>query len=117
MAQDYAAFSTVIVREGGRSSIPESSAMESKSLGVLDTRLRGYDGGGWGALLPVIARSEATKQSSFLAVARWIALPALAMTVSRRRHGVRDAPLEAGHRGGALQRVAALSSKSLMRRC
>jgi hypothetical protein len=37
MAQDYAAFSTVMVRECGRSSIPETSAMESKSLGVLDT--------------------------------------------------------------------------------
>jgi hypothetical protein len=32
---------------GGRSSIPESSAIEPRSRGVLDTRLRGYDSGGW----------------------------------------------------------------------
>jgi hypothetical protein len=32
---------TVIAREGGRSSIPETSAIEPKSRGVLDTRLRG----------------------------------------------------------------------------
>jgi hypothetical protein len=35
--------SAVIVREGGRSSIPETSVIESISRGVLDTRLRGYD--------------------------------------------------------------------------
>jgi hypothetical protein len=34
----------VIVREGGRSSIPEASARESRGHGVLDTRMRGYDG-------------------------------------------------------------------------
>jgi hypothetical protein len=35
--------SVVIVREGGRSSIPETSMIEPISRGVLDTRLRGYD--------------------------------------------------------------------------
>jgi hypothetical protein len=36
-------YSVVIVREGGRSSIPEAAVIESISRGVLDTRLRGYD--------------------------------------------------------------------------
>jgi hypothetical protein len=35
--------SAVIVREGGRSSIPETLMIESIGRGVLDTRLRGYD--------------------------------------------------------------------------
>jgi hypothetical protein len=35
--------SVVIVREGGRSSIPEAAVIEPISRGVLDTRLRGYD--------------------------------------------------------------------------
>jgi len=59
-----AAFSTVIARESGRSSIPETLVMGSIGRGVLDTRFRGYDGGGWDArFCLVIARSEATKQS------------------------------------------------------
>ncbi len=33
----------VIVREGGRSGIPEAAVIEPISCGVLDTRLRGYD--------------------------------------------------------------------------
>jgi hypothetical protein len=38
--------------------------MGSIGRGVLDTRFRGYDGGGWDArFCLVIARSEATKQS------------------------------------------------------
>ena len=37
-------WSVVIVREGGRSSIPEAAVIEPISRGVLDTRLRGYDG-------------------------------------------------------------------------
>jgi hypothetical protein len=36
-------YSVVIVREGGRSSIPEAVVIEPISRGVLDTRLRGYD--------------------------------------------------------------------------
>ena len=36
-------YSVVIVRESGRSSIPEASVIELKGCGVLDTRLRGYD--------------------------------------------------------------------------
>ncbi len=39
-----AKFPAVIAREGGRSSITETSMMESRSRSVLDTRLRGYDG-------------------------------------------------------------------------
>ena len=37
------AYSVVIVREGGRSSIPEAAVIEPISRGVLDTRLRGDD--------------------------------------------------------------------------
>jgi hypothetical protein len=37
------AYSVVIVREGGRSSIPETAVIRPISRGVLDTRLRGYD--------------------------------------------------------------------------
>jgi hypothetical protein len=37
------AYSVVVVREGGRSSIPEAAVIEPISCGVLDTRLRGYD--------------------------------------------------------------------------
>jgi hypothetical protein len=33
----------VIVREGGRSSIPEAAVIETIGRSVLDTRLRGYD--------------------------------------------------------------------------
>jgi hypothetical protein len=45
--------SVVIARACGRSSIPETSMMEPRGRGVLDTRMRGYDevGGGmtrWG---------------------------------------------------------------------
>ena len=36
-------YSVVIVREGGRSSIPETAVFESISRGVLDPRLRGDD--------------------------------------------------------------------------
>jgi hypothetical protein len=46
--------SVVIVREGGRSSIPEAVVIEPISGGVLDTRLRGYDdplGSAWIASL------------------------------------------------------------------
>src|ERR1700730_3469111 len=39
--------SVVIVREGGRSSIPETLMVESSEPGVLDTRLRGYDSWVW----------------------------------------------------------------------
>jgi hypothetical protein len=34
---------SVIVREGGRSSIPEAAGIESIGRGVLDARLRGHD--------------------------------------------------------------------------
>ena len=37
--------STVIAREGGRSSIPEAAMIEPRSRGVLDPRLRGDDEG------------------------------------------------------------------------
>ena len=37
--------SAVIVREGGRSSIPEAVVIEPRSRGVLDPRLRGDDSG------------------------------------------------------------------------
>ena len=42
--------SAVIVREGGRSSIPETPAVEPRGCGVLDTRLRGYDDRVWGEI-------------------------------------------------------------------
>jgi hypothetical protein len=59
------AFSTVIVRESGRSSIPEASAMESTGRGVLDTRFRGHDGGAWGALpLGRVVRGVGRKRTS-----------------------------------------------------
>jgi hypothetical protein len=35
----------------GRSSIPETAAIEPMGRGVLDTRLRGYDVGVWGEIL------------------------------------------------------------------
>ena len=42
--------SAVIVREGGRSSIPETPVMESRSRGVLDTpHARGMTTGRWEA--------------------------------------------------------------------
>jgi hypothetical protein len=47
--------SVVIVREGGRSSIPETLMIEPREPGVLDTRLRGYDSGGWARRRRVIA--------------------------------------------------------------
>ena len=57
--------SAVIVREGGRSSIPEAAVIESRSRGVLDTRMRGHDS------FTVIA-SEA-KQSIYPRAETWIA--------------------------------------------
>src|SRR4051812_7560913 len=45
------AYSVVIVREGGRSSIPEAAVIEPISRGVLDTRFRGYDDRIWNATL------------------------------------------------------------------
>src|ERR1700737_804896 len=58
-------YSVVIVRESGRSSIPEASVIESKSRGVLDTRFRGYDSIVWGRTIPVIVRpmTGSAKQS------------------------------------------------------
>jgi hypothetical protein len=41
ISRERAALSIVIVREGGRSSIPEASAMKSMGRGVLDARFRG----------------------------------------------------------------------------
>ncbi len=41
--ENAVSYSVVIVREGGRSSIPETYTIEPISRGVLDTRLRGYD--------------------------------------------------------------------------
>ncbi len=38
-----------IAHWGERSSIPETAVIEPRGHGVLDTRLRGYDGGGCGA--------------------------------------------------------------------
>jgi hypothetical protein len=35
----------------------KTSVMESRTHGVLDTRLRGYDGGGWSIVIYVTARS------------------------------------------------------------
>src|SRR5260221_10264927 len=40
---ERAAFSVVIVREGGRSSIPETLVIEPKGRSVLDTAFAGYD--------------------------------------------------------------------------
>jgi hypothetical protein len=48
-------FWIVIVREGGRSSIPETAVIESTSRGVLDPRLRGDDSGVWAAYFPFSA--------------------------------------------------------------
>jgi hypothetical protein len=51
-------FSAVIAREGGRSSIPETPAMESRSRGVLDRPVKpDDDSSSW--------RSETTKRSTF----------------------------------------------------
>ena len=48
---DGAAFSTVIVRESGRSSIPETSVVETMRRGVLDApACAWHDGGPCGAL-------------------------------------------------------------------
>jgi hypothetical protein len=44
----------VIVREGGRSSIPETAVIESTSRGVLDPRLRGDDGATYFPFPPAI---------------------------------------------------------------
>ena len=41
VARSGAALSAVIVRESGRSSIPEALVMEWMSRGVLDARMRG----------------------------------------------------------------------------
>jgi hypothetical protein len=46
-----ATYSTVIVREGGRSSIREMPMIESTSRSVLDARRRRHDGIGWTAPL------------------------------------------------------------------
>ena len=56
IAKSYPA---VIVREGGRSSIPETSLIEPISRGVLDPRLRGDDEGVLHRYLHVIASAEA----------------------------------------------------------
>jgi hypothetical protein len=58
--------SAVIVREGGRSSIPEAAVIESRSRGVLDTRMRGHDS------FTVIA-SEAKQSIVTSRTERWIA--------------------------------------------
>jgi hypothetical protein len=48
-AKRAAGISTAVVaREGGRPSIPEAAVTEPTGRGVLDTRLRGYDGPGAG---------------------------------------------------------------------
>src|SRR6476469_4815426 len=58
--------SIVIAREGGRSTIPETSVMQSRSRGVLDnTHARGMtaSGGGEHPGFIAIARSEATSRN------------------------------------------------------
>jgi hypothetical protein len=48
----------------------EVSVMETKSRGVLDPPVKpGDDVGGWSIVINVIARSEATKQSSSFVIA------------------------------------------------
>jgi hypothetical protein len=72
-----ASYSVVIVREGGRSSIPETPLIEPISRSVLDTphargmtRLCNF---------AVIARSEATKQSIYPRAEEMDCFAALAM--------------------------------------
>jgi hypothetical protein len=60
----------VIARESARPGIPETSVIEPKSRGVLDTRLRGYDSTVWGRTNHVIA-SEA--KQSIAPQKEWIA--------------------------------------------
>jgi hypothetical protein len=107
MAFDDAALSTVIVRESGRSSIPETSVMESISRGVLDPpHARGMTAvlgrRYWPSLRGArdkIAKqfcAEATKQSTSGFAARWIASLALAMTVERK--GSTDLGIRSCHR-------------------
>ena len=52
------AHSVVIVREGGRSSIPEAAVIEPISRGVLDTRLRGYDAVVWRSIALAMTASQ-----------------------------------------------------------
>ena len=44
--ENVGSYSVVIVREGGRPSIPETPMIEPIGRGVLDPRLRGDDGRG-----------------------------------------------------------------------
>jgi hypothetical protein len=66
-ADVFAKLGHIVPRERGSISIrhareagiqySKTSVMESRTHGVLDTRLRGYDGGGWSIVIYVIARS------------------------------------------------------------
>jgi hypothetical protein len=76
--RDREATPAVIVREGGRSSIPETSAIEPKSCGALDSRMRGNDGRVWRRAIQVIA-SEA-KQSILSLCGAMDCFAALVMT-------------------------------------
>jgi hypothetical protein len=56
---------TVVAREGGRSSIPETLMMDTRSRGVLDTpHARGMTDQGFKAMTS-LRGMKATKQSSF----------------------------------------------------
>ncbi len=63
----------VIVRLDRTIQYSEASVMESRTRGVLDTRLRGYDGGGWSIFINVIARSVRDEAIRFFPCSFWIA--------------------------------------------
>jgi hypothetical protein len=83
----------------------ETSAMESRTRGVLDTPpSRGYDGDGWSIIISVIARSVATKQSSS-SVAALDCFAPLAMTVLDALFEIQEnkkSPARAGETGRGL---------------
>jgi hypothetical protein len=71
-AFDRAIRSTVIVREGGRSSIPETSAKKPRSRGVLDAPPSRGMTIEWGATPSTSLRAKRSNPF-FLYAARWIA--------------------------------------------
>ena len=69
----------VIVRDGGRSSIPETPMIEPRSRGVLDSRMRGNDRRVWRHTIGVIA--SVAKQSILSLRGEMDCFAPLAMTV------------------------------------
>jgi len=84
IAWDAAAPSTVIVRESGRSSIPETSAMKWIDRGVLDTpHARDMTAVGEASSCPSFRRAMATK-SAFV-IPGWSERPDLRCAIAHRR--------------------------------